>query len=129
MITDTNAFPLLTQKQYVFLIEDVRDSHIKDIPCFEFDFIYEGDEGVETWKKKLFRNQVGGILKACGCKEIGSGKYDWEFDQIKGKYIKANVVHDKLASGKTVEVLIDIEPSEAPKGVKMNSTDEKSWDE
>lgn len=127
MITDTNAFPLLTQAQYLFLIEDARESKIKEIPCFEFDFVYENEAGLQTWKKKMFKNQIGGLLKACGCKEVSPGRFDWEVEQVRGKYIKCNVVHDKLLSGKVIEVLIDIEAAEAPAGIK--NTEEKAWDE
>ena len=124
---DTNSFPLKDEGQYKFQIKEARDAIIPgkngDIPCVEFVFIYEGEKCLEEWKKKIFISQCAGIFKACGCKEESPGRYDFELDDLKDKFITCTIEHDILNSGKRIEVLVDVEGWEPPK-----NQDDKAWD-
>lgn len=92
--TDTN-FQITPEGTYVMTATKpcIKKLSKNDKPYYTFEFSYVSEGKVETHKEILFPSQAGLLLKAFGCKEVKTGVFEWEKDEVINRKIKAEIKH------------------------------------
>lgn len=117
-ITDTNGkYKITPEGKYKFTVSipPAKKLSKEGKPYYKFVFEYLNEEKtIETHEQFFLPWMLGDLLRACQCKEIKPGVFSWDKEDVVGKTIDAEIIHEinKKDPTKTMVNMIKIKESE-----------------
>ena len=100
--TDTRRKMFPEVKDCDFRVSSVpqkfKDDNGRTHYSWEFEALVNG--GLETHKERFFPSQIAPLLRALGCKEVEPDVFEWEREEVQGKHILADIVHESNTKSK-----------------------------
>lgn len=119
--TDTNSKfnDDIPEGVYDFEVVKVSRRDIKGKVGYEWTLEYKKEGSSYEGRQLLWPNQMGALLKILGCKEVSTGKYEWDTDLMQGKTFKAKVFRqpDKKDLSKVYQMMDSFEASKSEDSV------------
>lgn len=131
--TNTSGYALYPECTVIIQVTGVKLKSKKDdesvkFYVWSFDTLQADNAEIENELQFLFfSSQMGELLEALGYAETSPGKYDWDDEEVVGKTVKANIVHE-IFKGQTKHTIKNIEAYEEELPAK-EETEVKAWDE
>lgn len=136
--TRTDGFPLYPECTCVLKVTSVvlkskKDDESVKFYVWSFDLMMSDNEELENELQFLFfSSQMGELLEALGGVETTPGKYDWDDEEVVGKCVRANIVHE-IFKGQTKHMLKEIEAYEEEvfenQGAPIDPNNPTAWDD
>lgn len=100
--TDTRfkMFPEVKDQSFRIMAVPLKFKDDNGRSHYSFQFEALIGNSLETHKERFFPSQIAPLLRALGCKEIEDGVFEWEREEVCGKTIIADIVHEANAKSK-----------------------------
>lgn len=135
--TTNTGFEILPKAHYILEIDKVIKTQIgreggKQYPGYKWFFTVRQcnvDLDSNNFNLFMFKSKMGDLLRALGVEEVSQDVFTWDTDDVKGKVIECDLIHEDI-NGRLREGLIEIKPySVNVKDPNQKPNEEVAWDE